>query len=231
MPLLSGRIWMHLKHEEKVTRFETESSARFFGARVAMSTTVSLLDPKSGRPRLYTSRSGKSARRFTFSEKSYSYEKLKTTGNAAAPLSSWEVRRHDEFLYPTDATGKILPVYDYYGMLLRLRETTLSKIGDEATFHIATSKGAIAFTVTVAEIRRGTLSWLTLPDRKKTERVVSQMRLQVAPADAGVDAEGFLKMEGETELWVEQKSKTVLRIGGKAPKVPGKIALVLAEIG
>jgi hypothetical protein len=231
MPLLSGRIWMHLKHEDKVTRFETESSARFLGARVAMSNTVSLLDPKSGRPRLYTSRSGKSARRFTFGKASYSYEKLKTTGDDNAPLDGWEIRRHDEFPYPVDAAGEILPVYDYYGMLLRLRDTELSKIGDEAMFHIATSKGAVAFTVTVAEIRRDELSWLTLPGGEKTERVVGQMRLQVTPADAGDEAEGFLKMEGETELWVEQKSKTVLRIGGKAPKVPGKIALVLAEIG
>jgi hypothetical protein len=222
---------MHLKREEKLTRFETESSARFLGARVAMSSTVSLLDPESGRPRLHTNRSGKSARRFTFGKTGYSYEKLKTTGDATAPLDGWQVRRHDKFPYPTDASGKIIPVYDYYGMLLKLRETELFKIGDEATFYVATSKGAVAFKVTVAEIRRGTLSWLTLPDRKKTERVIGQLRLRVAPADPADDAEGFLKMEGETELWVEQKSKTVLRIGGKAPKVPGKIALVLAEIG
>ena len=40
----------------------------------------------------------------------------------------------------------------------------------------------------------------------------------------------FEKMKGETELWVEARSKTVLRIGGKAPKV-GKITLILAEMG
>ena len=38
-------------------------------------------------------------------------------------------------------------------------------------------------------------------------------------------------MEGETEIWVEAESKTPLEIVGKIRKVPGKVRLVLREMG
>ena len=231
MPLLSGRIWMHVDPAESTTRFETESNARFLGARVASSETVSLLDNRSGQPKWHTSRSGKKARRFTFGEKSYRYEKLRTQGDARAPLDGWEVRRSVNFDYPLDAEGKPLPVYDYYGMLLQLRRAPLKDIDDEATFHVATSEGVKPFRVRVVELRAGTVSWRALPESKQVRSIVQQMRLSIEPLSPGEDQEGFLNMEGETELWVERHSKTVLRIGGKARKVPGKIALVLAEMG
>ena len=81
----------------------------------------------------------------------------------------------------------------------------------------------------VAELRAAQLEYTTLPGKEKRSSVLREMRLRILPEDPESD-EGFLKMKGETELWVEARSKTVVRIGGKAPKV-GKITLVLAEMG
>jgi len=38
-------------------------------------------------------------------------------------------------------------------------------------------------------------------------------------------------MEGEVEIWVEAETGTLLEIVGKVPKVPGKVKLVLDELG
>jgi hypothetical protein len=38
-------------------------------------------------------------------------------------------------------------------------------------------------------------------------------------------------MDGETEVWVEARSKTPLEIVGKVPRVPGTVRLVLAALG
>jgi hypothetical protein len=38
-------------------------------------------------------------------------------------------------------------------------------------------------------------------------------------------------MEGETEIWVERRSKTLLQINGRVPNVPGEVRLVLSEMG
>ena len=57
-----------------------------------------------------------------------------------------------------------------------------------------------------------------------------EFRLAVVPADPGSE-EGFLKMEGEVEIWVEAETGTLLEIVGKVPRVPGKVRLVLAELG
>jgi hypothetical protein len=58
---------------------------------------------------------------------------------------------------------------------------------------------------------------------------VRELRLVIIPADPESD-EGFMKMQGETEVWVEAGSKTPLEIGGRIPRV-GKIQLLLTGIG
>jgi hypothetical protein len=38
-------------------------------------------------------------------------------------------------------------------------------------------------------------------------------------------------MKGETQIWVEAETKTLLEIVGKVPNVPGKVKLVLSAMG
>ena len=231
MPLLSGRVWMHLKPDGPQLRLETETTAKFFGARVSTTRTRTVMDPTTGLPKSYVSWNTKRARRFTFDEQGYLYERLSPKPkNRKAPLSEWLVKTSERFDYPVDADGKRLPVYDHYGMLLELRRTDLASVGDEVVVHVATSSGPAPYRIRVAELRAGEVRYSTLPDKDKRTTVVRQMRLEVVPTDPERAEEGFLNMKGETELWVEARSKTLLRIGGRAPKI-GKITLVLAEMG
>ncbi len=230
MPLLSGRVWMHLKPDGDHVRLETETTAKFFGARVSTTRTKTVMDPGTGLPKSYVSWNSKRARRFTFDESGYLFERLRPEDGKRTPYSEWPAKTSERFEYPLDAEGRPLPVYDHYGMLLQLRSTDLAAVGDELVVHVATSDGPTPYRIRVAELRAGEVRYSTLPDKRKRSTIVRQMRLEVVPADPEKAEEGFLNMKGETELWVEARSKTLLRIGGRAPKI-GKIALVLAEMG
>ncbi len=230
MPLLSGRVWMHLNPDGDHLLLETETTAKFFGARVSTTWTKSVLDPETGLPKSYVSWNSKRARRFTFDESGYLFERLRPDADERAPSTEWSAKTSDRFEYPLDADGRPLPVYDHYGMLLQLRNSDLAAVGDEVVVHVATSDGPTPYRIRVAELRAGEVRYSTLPDGQKRSTIVKQMRLEVVPADPEKAEEGFLNMKGETELWVEARSKTLLRIGGRAPKI-GKIALVLDEMG
>lgn len=230
MPLLSGRVWMHVKPDGERVRLETETTAKFFGARVSKTHTKTVMDSETGLPESYVSWNSKRARRFTFDESGYLFERLRPEDGKRTPYTEWSVRTSERFEYPLDAEGRPLPVYDHYGMLLQLRRTSLANVGDELVVHVATSDGPTPYRIRVAELRAGEVRYSTLPDGQRRSTIVAQMRLEVVPADPEKAEEGFLNMKGETELWVEARSKTLLRIGGRAPRI-GKIALVLAEMG
>lgn len=231
LPFFSGLLEMRIATGNgKNLVFTTQATARFMGARIAMSETRTTLDPVTGRPRLYTDRSKKSARRYIFGAHGYTIEKLEPIHGPDRPLAEWRVYFEKEFAYPDDGSGGQHPVYDYYGMLLHLRESALEKRGDEITVYVATSDGPTPYRVRVAEA--GAANWAYRVPTLKARRTVpvQTLRLRVAPADPGRANEGFLQMEGETELWVEATSKTLLSLGGKVPNVPGRVRLVLVEM-
>lgn len=228
-PLFSGRVWMHVGSADGQATLDTETTARFLGLNVSKTYTRSVMDPESGEPRSYVSYNPKRGRRYTFGADGYHVERILPESKPMDRLPEWTVSSSTRFAYPKDDLGKRLPVFDYYGMLLYLQRTDLAQVGDAVILHVATSSGPQPFRIQVAEIRAAELEYLELPSNVNRTATVREMRLQILPADPESD-EGFLKMKGETELWVEAGSKTVLRIGGRAPKV-GKITLVLAEMG
>jgi len=83
----------------------------------------------------------------------------------------------------------------------------------------------------VSEVRQVTRSLTELRHDRERTLQVRELRLRIIPADPDNADEGFLDMEGETELWIEAESKTPLLLSGKAPKIPGRIKLELFEIG
>ena len=231
VPFLSGTVELKITASGETATLETRTDARFFGARVARSTTSTVMDAASGRPIRYLSVSGKRARRYTFGEHGYVVEKLKRNGGRDLPVEDWPVTTRAEHAYPLDGQGRPVAVFDYYGMLVRLGDLPLEGPGDEAVVHVATSKGPRAYRVIVAE--RGSDERVVRDLRRGSERKLASrtLRLRILPEDPSSENEGFLKMEGEMELWVEATSKTLIHISGKAPKIPGRIRLVLAEIG
>lgn len=230
MPLFSGRVEMHLSSKAGKVRFRTRSTARFMGARIASSETTTTLEASTGRIEQYVSRNRKRARRYLFGESGYTVEKLEPVEGPDAPLDAWEVTSKHAFDYPTGDDGSVLPVFDYYGMLLQLGRESLEQPGDEVTLQVATTRGPTPYRIRVAEAR--TADWTYKDPELGARRTVPlrELRLRISPADPDRADEGFLSMEGESELWVEAGSKTLLSLGGKVPKVPGRVRLVLIEM-
>ncbi len=230
--LLTGSVGMELHPEsEGMLRVETTASASFLGARIAHSETTSWLDKQTGLPRRHESVSDKRARRYTFGPAGYTVERLSGKGHAGQPLERWDVTSRAEYAYPKAPDGSVTPVFDYYGMLLHLRRLPLHDVGDEAVVPVATTHGAVPYRIQVGEAAEREETFHDRRTGVKRTHFVRELRLRIAPADPSKADEGFLKMEGETEVWIEATSKTLLRISGKIPKVPGRVRIVLAEIG
>jgi len=230
--LLSGSVEMRAVPESAGTiRLETTATASFLGARIAQSHTTTWLDERTGLPRRHESVSDKRARRYLFGPAGYSVERLVTKGPANQPLDRWEVTSRAEYTYAAGDDGTVAPTFDYYGMLLHLARLDLVKVGDESVVPVATSRGPVPYRIRVAEVVDTETTVLDRRTGAKREIAVRQLRLRINPADPTMADEGFLRMEGETEMWVEARTKTLLRVSGKIPKVPGRAKVVLAEIG
>ena len=227
VPFMRGQIEIRISNQADGRRLETASEARFFGATIARSSSVTLLDPANGRAKAYRNDSKKKARNYKFTAEGYTVEKLKR----AKIRHPWRTTSTQAYDYPLAEDGLTpLPVYDYFGMILRLQVEPLSKLGDETTIHVATSSGPQAFVVSVAELRAGSRQFRRPGERTKIQVATQELRLSVAPADPESES-GFLDMKGEIELWVEAETKTLIEIVGDVPGIPGKVHLVLAELG
>ncbi len=120
-------------------------------------------------------------------------------------------------------------VHDYIAMLVRLGALPLHKVGDSATVRVATSRGAAPLRVSVGEERTEYRNLTNLATGRNTRYQLRELRLRVAPlAGSPPDARGFLDMEGETELWVDAATRTLVEISGTIPKVPGRVVITLA---
>ena len=231
IPLLSGQVELRRYVEGGRTFFETTSTARLLGAKVAEARTRSILDEETGRSESYESVSSRSGRRFVFGEAGYRIDKLTPAGDAEAPLEEWQVESSREFPYPEDERGDPVEVFDYYGMILHLRDLDLDEVDDEALVHVATSDGVVGYRIVVADSRQAMREFIDTKDGSTNAPELTELRLRFLPADPGRASEGFLRMEGESEIWVERHSKTLLQINGRVPNVPGEVRLVLSEMG
>ena len=229
--LFSGRVEMRVTRAEGKCTLATTTIARFFGAKIAHAETLSVIDETTGRSERYENVSKKRARRYIFGQHGYRVAKLDPEGDPDRPIDEWHVRSEVEYAYPTAEDGRPVLIHDYYGMLLHLRNLDLHAPGDEAVVHVATSKGPAAFRVVVGEVGHSDQTVIDPRDGSERTLAADELRLRIIPADPDRDTEGFLKMEGETELWVEADSKTLLRLSGKVPRVPGRVRLVLSELG
>jgi hypothetical protein len=231
-PFLSGRVRMELRQHGGKTLFETETSARFLGATLHRSRTRTVIDPASGRTEEYLSLSPKGGRRYVFDDRGYVLERLRSAEGYAAPIEHWEVTSRKEFsLSPAQATARRGPIYDYYGMLLRLRNERLREPGDEIVVTVATSRGPAPYVVRVAEARTGSRTYRDLASGELRTAAAREFLLAIHPAVDEASDEGFLGMRGETRVWVEAETKTLLQVDGKVPKVPGRVVIELADIG
>jgi len=228
IPLFSGRVEMRVTEDPNGRRLDTTTTARFLGAVIARTTTTTLFDPVTGATKDYRSYSRKRGRHYVFGETSYTVEKLRPAEKAE---DGWQVTLSKEYPYPETSDGRgVRQLLDYYGMLLYLRQLKLDAPGDETELYVATSSGPELYRIRVGESRSKERIIIDTATGEKRALTSRELRLIISPADPDAE-EGFLNMEGETEIWVEAESKTPLEIVGKIPRVPGKVRVVLTEMG
>ena len=120
-------------------------------------------------------------------------------------------------------------VHDYISMIVRLHDLPLSRVGDQTTVRVLTSRGPVPMRIRVSEQRtaRRTLTDLVTGQASKVD--LMELRLRVTPlAGSPSDTRGFMNMEGETELWVDSATRTLTEISGNVPKVPGRVVITLS---
>ena len=229
-PFLSGHVEMRLGHESGRTLLETQTQARLLGISVARSRTRSLIDAETGRTEDYVSLSPKRGRHYRFTEQGYTVEKLRPQNGFDAPLDQWTVTSSESYLNPgADDDGGAIPILDYYGMLLHLRDVDLQNTGDEVTLWVATSKGPRSYVVRLGEKRQKDRTVYDENIGKKRTIPTSEFRLTITPAGPDPSDEGFLGMKGETEVWVEAETKFPLVISGKVPGA-GRVVLEVSRL-
>ena len=228
VPLVSGTVELRVREGDGKTRFETRSVASLLGATVAEAQTTSVLDASNGRSELHESRSAGSARRYLFGERSYEVQRLSADGDPERPLDEWSVTERREFPYPPEAPRAALDVHDYYAALFRLHELDLHGPGDEARIWVATPRGPAEYRVLATDVRSSSRE-LRDPRSGAIRAVeLTELRLRIVPSDPARTAEGFLRTEGEIEIWVERDSKTLVELVGTVAGM--RVRLVVTEM-
>jgi hypothetical protein len=232
-PLLffHGQVSMRLRGTGPVRQLETDTSATFLGAELARARSRTTFDAATGRTKEFYELTPERGRRYVFGEHSYTVERLKPVGGWEAPVEQWKSSSTKTWSYPPAAAGGAAPfVYDYYGMILSLSRAPLRAPGDSVNLWVATSNGPRAYVVSVGEVRNSTRALGGASGAGSRSVPVRELRLRVVPADPAKAEEGFLKMEGETEIWVESASRTLLQVSGRIPNVPGRVDVELTGV-
>lgn len=247
--VFSGELTMDRSSSADRTSVRTQTRAKLFGSPFVDTWSVSTMDRRTGRPLDFLDvRPRKKAERFTFGDAGILHETMKPRKESPDdPLERWRTSKKETL--PVDAQASSAArttaastappppaasgdpsrwVHDYIAMIVRLHDLTLRKTGDEATVRVLTSKGAAPMRIRVAAERDVRRDLTNLSTDKRTSATFHELRLRVTPlAGSSSDTKGFMNMEGETELWVDAATRTLMEISGEVPKVPGRVDIVI----
>ncbi len=227
--VLSGFVDVSAYSQGETTHLETMIRAKLFGVTIARTHTRSTLDSKTLLPTEYLAFSTKRGRHYLFGESGYEVRFLDPPKDPDLPLDDWVVKGNATFDYPlTEDGSQPVPVYDYYGVILLLQNLDIDEVGDEVTVWVATSDGPVPYGLRVVESREELRNYRELPGKEKRSATVTELMLKIIPLIPD-EEQGFLGMEGETEIWIEQRTRTLVQISGKAPTV-GHVNIKLTHL-
>lgn len=244
--IFTGDLTMSRTLTGETISVRSESRARLFGSVLVDSWSVSTMNRTSGRPLTFLEvKPGKRADRWSFQGEGIIRETLKPHKTSPdEPLERWKLTKTVKL--PGARAGSKRPesvdgtptkldddpaawVHDYISMIVRLRDLPLTRTGDATTVLVSTSRGAAALTIRVGEERRKRRTLTDLETGIRQTVDMHELRLRLLPAGgSATDTKGFLDMEGETELWVDSATRTLVEISGNVPKVPGRVVITLA---
>jgi hypothetical protein len=229
----SGNFEMQLREQSGRRLLETRTRASFLGAELARSRSLTTIDSATGRTLEAYELATKRGRRFVFDDTGYTFERLLPSRGPDAPVDGWEVTSRTRFERPPAETagGERPLVYDYFGLILHLRDAKLEGPGAQQSFWVATSDGPQRYRISLSDVRTTERNFEDLATGASRSWPVREFRLRISPADPSRAGEGLMKMEGDTEIRVEADTRTLLQIDGRIPHVPGRVEVTLKALG
>lgn len=147
-------------------------------------------------------------------------------GRPEAALEDWEVTKRVQWARPA-VDGSPVPLFDYYALIAHLGDLPLHAVGDRTRVWLASTSGPLEMDIRVTESRQGSRRFRDLAAGPYRTVSLEELRLRLRPLGGNPDkVRGFLNMEGETEVWVEAQSRTLLEVTGRIPPF-GEISVVL----
>ncbi|MGH9869982.1 MAG: hypothetical protein ACREAA_17690 [Candidatus Polarisedimenticolia bacterium] len=213
----------------------TRSEARLLGAIGFEERSTSWIDAATRRPlELFQLRPGDVARRFRFEADGVRQTTWKPPeGNTGAPFEAWR-EQETTLRRPTFEDGSAVPegepLVDVYSLLYLLRDMDLSSPKAAAReFIVMQRRHAVRVVVTPLERRVQPREILdeTSGGPRTVRLAERRLGLRAAgPGQAGV--RGFLGLEGELEIWMEESGGALVEVRGNAPGV-GATSLSLSS--
>ncbi|HET6372587.1 MAG TPA: hypothetical protein VFG76_04735 [Candidatus Polarisedimenticolia bacterium] len=204
----------------------TRSLARLLGATAFEEQTTSYIDSAKGRPvEFFQLRPGDSARRYLFLDglvRQTTWEPLASKRDE--DFKRWpEIETVDRRLTYADGTGPAggEMLTDLYSMIYLLRDSDLSAAEPAPReFTALYRRHVVKIRITAGE-RRTQERTVTRESTGKQETLrLHERRLQIQPLGAGSDQfRGLMGMQGDTAIWVDEKSGAVVEISGSAPGI------------
>jgi len=203
---------------------KTRSVASLLGARGFEEETISYIDPHSHHPLEFVQiRPGDSARRFRFNGDIVSQSNwVPPKDSPDEPLESWSRTETSErklvFANGEPMASGEWPT-DFYSLIYLLGDLDL-ETDDPLSKEFTAMYRRHLVRVRVATGDRRTNERKAINEatgRSETLRL-SERSVTVRPVGEGADSfRGFLGMEGETRIWLDEKSGAIVEIDGQAP--------------
>ena len=212
----------------------TESRMSIFGFQKVANKTESYLDPATNRSfEFFQIKKGRSAKRILFLEGSYRqiqtrpHDKKKNT-----PVDRWEVFQDEErpYRYPD---GKPLEegvsLHDSFALLYLIMQADLSGPDRSQEFVVLSKGNLVRIRIRAGETRNKVRKVRDLSTGKTRRLHLREEALTLTPIGAGAESAKFLSMEGEIQIWLEEKSQTIVEVSGEIPRV-GRLVLKIRAV-
>ncbi len=212
----------------------TESRMSIFGFQKVANKTESYLDPATNRSiEFFRVKKDRSAKRILFLEGFYRQIQTRPHDKKKnIPVDRWEVFQDEERLYRYP-DGKPLEegvsLHDSFALLYLIMQADLSGPDRSQEFVVLSKGKLLRVRIRAGETRNRVRKVRDLSTGKTRRLHLREKSLTLIPIGAGAEKMNFLSMKGEIEIWLEEKSQTIVEVSGEIPRV-GRLELKLKAV-
>lgn len=212
----------------------TESRMSIFGFQKIANKTESYLDPATNRSfEFFRIKKDRSAKRILFLEESYRQIQTRPHGEKKnIPVDRWEVFQDEvrPYRYPDGRRlEEGVALHDSFALLYLIMQADLSGPDRSQEFVVVSKGKLIRVRVRAGETRNKVRKVRDLSTGRTRRLHLREKALTLTPIGEGAEEMKFLSMKGEIEIWLEEKSQTIVEVSGEIPRV-GRLELKIKAV-